>query len=328
MNEREKQCVYCKAKLFDDDEVVYCPVCGAPHHKDCYSECGHCALEHLHGTENEYDPHPENKTDKTDGIPRDREGHTCRHCGKMSSSDTIFCPYCGTPFFEAQSNDTDRGERSRPYVFHVDLLGGVDKDEKIDGINVSDLASFVRVNTRRYIPLFKDMDDNKRKTSWNWSAFLFPCAWNAYRKNYMAAGVLLAVLASAFYLVSSLVFVLNTYIGTLPVNSQLTASVLFEAFATVDATHWILFGAGLIMDIISRIISALFGDYWYKTRITEKYKEITTDPEIENAEEVLQKKGGVNQWLGMLALYPSVLMIYQCGSLLLQVISWLMAGGL
>lgn len=350
MSQHEKQCVYCKAKLFSDDEVVYCPVCGAPHHKDCYNESGHCALEHFHGTADEYDPHPENK--ETDGeIHRDRKGHTCRRCEKMSSADTIFCPYCGAPFIEAQQNGEKNpsseeseplggrtmpfgdkngpfGETGTPFMLHIDLMGGVDKKEKIDGIEAGELASFVRVNTRRYMPLFKAMDGKKSKAGWNWSAFLFPCAWNAYRKNYMAAGVLLAVLLSAFYLVSSLVFALNSYIGTLPVDVQVTPSVIFDAYATVTPMHWVIFGAGIIIDFVSRIISAIYGDYWYKERVCAKFKEIKTDDEIDNKDEVLRQKGGVNQWLGMFALYPSVIMIYQCGSLIFQVIVWLLTGGM
>ena len=48
-------CVRCHAYLFDDDDIVYCPVCGAPHHRDCYNELGHCALEEFHGTDKQYD---------------------------------------------------------------------------------------------------------------------------------------------------------------------------------------------------------------------------------------------------------------------------------
>ena len=59
MIEKNKQCAFCKALLFDEDDVVHCPVCGAPHHRDCYNKLGHCALEDLHGTENEYDAQKE-----------------------------------------------------------------------------------------------------------------------------------------------------------------------------------------------------------------------------------------------------------------------------
>ena len=33
----EEQCVVCHAYLFSDDDVVYCPECGAPHHRECYN---------------------------------------------------------------------------------------------------------------------------------------------------------------------------------------------------------------------------------------------------------------------------------------------------
>ena len=55
LNEKGLSCAGCKAYLFEEDDIVYCPVCGAPHHRECYNRTGHCALEELHGTENEYD---------------------------------------------------------------------------------------------------------------------------------------------------------------------------------------------------------------------------------------------------------------------------------
>ncbi len=336
MSKDKKQCVYCKAYLFEDDEVAVCPICGAPHHKECYNECGHCALSQYHGTDSEYNPHPENGDTETTDAPIDREGHTCRRCGKTSSSDTLFCPYCATPFSESPKQDLPYGQPQgapfpnpqgqAPFMFKIDLLGGVDKKQKIDGLEAGDIASFVRVNTRRYIPLFAEMDREKKKSGWNWSAFLFPAAWNAYRKNYFAMGILAAVLLCSLYLVGSLVFALNSYLGQLPVGTELTPDILFASFSKLSTIHWVVFGVGIAMDMTSRIISALFGDYWYKERIIQKIKEIKIDAEIENPDEVLQRKGGVNQWLGLLMLYPSGMMIYQCGSLLMQILSWLMSG--
>ena len=48
-------CVRCHAYLFPEDDIVYCPVCGAPHHRECYEQLGHCALEEFHGTDRQYD---------------------------------------------------------------------------------------------------------------------------------------------------------------------------------------------------------------------------------------------------------------------------------
>ena len=42
-----EKCPVCGAYLFDEDDVVFCPECGAPHHRECYNAVGHCALAAL-----------------------------------------------------------------------------------------------------------------------------------------------------------------------------------------------------------------------------------------------------------------------------------------
>ena len=55
LNDQNQTCALCHAYLFAEDDVVYCPECGAPHHRECYNKLNKCALEELHGTENQYD---------------------------------------------------------------------------------------------------------------------------------------------------------------------------------------------------------------------------------------------------------------------------------
>lgn len=45
-----KLCPVCREKISDNDETAVCPVCGTPHHRDCYLKLNKCALEELHGT--------------------------------------------------------------------------------------------------------------------------------------------------------------------------------------------------------------------------------------------------------------------------------------
>ena len=47
LNTEGVSCVRCHAYLFPEDDIVYCPVCGAPHHRECYNQLGHCALEEM-----------------------------------------------------------------------------------------------------------------------------------------------------------------------------------------------------------------------------------------------------------------------------------------
>ena len=67
LNIEDKQCQLCNAYLFEDDDVVFCPECGAPHHRECYNSLGHCALEHLHGTDQQYSVTQIPKSDNLEG---------------------------------------------------------------------------------------------------------------------------------------------------------------------------------------------------------------------------------------------------------------------
>ena len=76
-----KKCVVCSAYLFPEDDVVFCPTCGAPHHRECYKNLGHCGLEELHGTENEYTDKKEEKS-KPESINEEGQENVCgiRNC--------------------------------------------------------------------------------------------------------------------------------------------------------------------------------------------------------------------------------------------------------
>ena len=43
-------CEHCKKAFTNDDDIVVCPVCGAPHHRECYVQNGNCANADKHGT--------------------------------------------------------------------------------------------------------------------------------------------------------------------------------------------------------------------------------------------------------------------------------------
>jgi len=39
-----QKCPVCKSYMFDDEEIVFCPVCGVPTHKECYDKIKKCPL--------------------------------------------------------------------------------------------------------------------------------------------------------------------------------------------------------------------------------------------------------------------------------------------
>ena len=49
-------CAACGRLFEEGDDIVVCPVCGAPHHRECYEKLGHCALEERHALGEAWQP--------------------------------------------------------------------------------------------------------------------------------------------------------------------------------------------------------------------------------------------------------------------------------
>ena len=74
-----KKCPVCQKYFHADDDVVVCPDCGTPHHRECYESLGHCSNENLHEQGYDYQEDKEN-TAETDGMK------ICPSCNFLSGS--------------------------------------------------------------------------------------------------------------------------------------------------------------------------------------------------------------------------------------------------
>ena len=50
MNYKIYKCPVCNIQFDDDADVVVCPECGTPHHRECYIQNGKCINADKHGT--------------------------------------------------------------------------------------------------------------------------------------------------------------------------------------------------------------------------------------------------------------------------------------
>ena len=303
-------CVRCHAYLFDDDDVVYCPVCGAPHHRECYNELGHCVLEALHGTDKQYDKlKAAEETVPADEAERGHTGEnaegeiTCQMCHESYDFSLNACPKCGAP---------NVAKAGGSFV-NFDFLGGVPADCDIgEGVTAEEAKRLVAANTPRYIPKFAVLN-KKNRTSWNWMAFLFPCEWMLSRKMYkngVAAG-LLTVMASILYLpLSNAIYNLG-YVG----NETYTDIIgnAAEHISDIGAAVMVFAVLGFVLNLAIRIVSGVFGDYLYKTYTIDTVKLIRA--ESDDADYDYRKRGGVNMFLfliGFMAVeyLPSIIAIF------------------
>lgn len=151
-------CPVC-GKMFEiGDDIVVCPQCGLPHHRDCWFVENRCAMAHTHGTDEQWQREPV--------IHTTEQPQT--YTPPVSEYTPAFTP---NPVAENYSQELH-----------------------IEGIAVSDLAAMVGSNTRYYIPRFFRLAE-KRSGGWNWAAFLLGHWWLIYRKQYKLGITLFAIQA-------------------------------------------------------------------------------------------------------------------------------------
>ena len=307
-------CPVCKSRLFDDDDIVVCPVCGTPHHRDCYNFLKHCAHEDEHGSF--VFEEPEKETEQPDlnnqefnPEGKDRVGHVCPQCKRPSTSDILFCPYCGYSFEEGKP----RSQQDSPFMpnqmpfaqpfIPVDPYGGVDPSETIDGLPVSDVVKFVAVNTKNYLPKFFRFSSQKKKSSWNWSAFLVPELWLFFRKCYKEGFFISILLLISTVLCAPFSIKATGILNKFMENSATadSAKTLMDIFDASTLVAIICFFAGLGISIAVRVFCAVFADYFYKKHTVSGILKIRTDEEAEEPEMLFKIKGGVNLFAPIVA---------------------------
>ncbi|MEG1070066.1 MAG: RING finger protein [Ruthenibacterium sp.] len=185
-------CSVCNKPLEEGDDVVFCPDCGAPYHRDCYDKAGKCVYSAKHGTGFVYTS-PENK----DLIQ-------CPNCGAKNNKEHLFCENCGQPLAEnspapsaqkaaslyapAPSAGVNNGANGGGMpAFAIGMEQSVPKE--IDGIASADWAEYIGNSAPYYLFQFQRMNESGRKTSFCWSALLFAPMYFFYRKMWSWAAL-------------------------------------------------------------------------------------------------------------------------------------------
>lgn len=277
LNLENQKCVVCGAYLFPEDEVVYCPTCGAPHHKDCYKSLGKCGMEQFHGTDNQYKK-PEVTETTEENKPENKD--ICLRCGKKTVENSKFCPYCGAPNLNADFKSIPFGNFTV-----IDGKAPIEKD-----VTAEDVAKVVMLNPLRYIEKFKKLK-NGRNISFNWAAFLVPHGWFAFRKMYKASFMITAFKVIANILQIPLFFQLSDALGSNSLNPSEILKYLTENPTESFLLPGILLFVSGLLTIIIHVASALFADKTYKAHVVERVRKIKADSDPESA---LRKFGGIS----------------------------------
>ncbi|MBQ8604982.1 MAG: DUF2628 domain-containing protein [Oscillospiraceae bacterium] len=192
-------CEVC-GEVFDKySDIVTCPECGTPHHRECWHKTGHCVNEHKHGTDFEWQP--VKKEPAAGSI-------TCPNCQAVMPGGTLFCENCGHSLSQTnipQQNGHPANGQPNVQIFGIPGMMGVSISQadanrinkelagEIDGVPVRDMAVYIGPNAQSYIYKFRRMDSNPKYRPFSWAAFLFTPLWYLFRKMWKTA------LATAFF---------------------------------------------------------------------------------------------------------------------------------
>lgn len=230
------KCPVCNKKFTQTDDIVVCPVCGAPHHRECYAEKGECVFveDHIKGKEWQNPQAEQPKPEEVQGAPGEEDAALCDRCGSANPPHTIFCQVCGSRLGKETGPESGGTESPFPGMPHAyDPFGGVGKQDTIADVPASDLMFYVGPNSAYYLPRFYAMDKSRSGLMPNFSALLFTHFYCFYRKMYTVGLVLLGLyllgMVPFYLLVRELPFdtLMNWLLGSGELQNVSQAAVLY-----------------------------------------------------------------------------------------------------
>lgn len=296
------KCISCGEIFKDGDDVVVCPECGTPYHRECYLKEGSCINTELHEKNESWSAFSE---ENNDGQGNSDEPIRCIRCGETNPPDGIFCTKCGTPLTHQSgeerpfnvppqyNNGNQFGQNGNPYTQNSNGNFGnyrqmtFDQDSDIDGVKLGDYTKYVGRNPLIILSNFIRFGRFGGKASINIGALFFPQFYFFYRK--MPAIGSLFMLLSIIFAIPSIIYTGQTGVmGTILLNTHFDVSS--NAFNT-------LYNVSNLLSMVLRCFAAVFANYiYYKSARKNilKIRSAYSDGDSESVSKEITARGGVS----------------------------------
>lgn len=287
-------CPICQKAFQDNDDIVVCPECGAPHHRECYLNLGHCALSQNHGTGKSWEPPAAVKSEE-----KDTSSVNCSRCGTENPPDGIFCLKCGNRLRGQPQQPNNPSGRTYPgqspfggpipgFGSFSNPLGGAKPDDELDGVSVRDLSHFIGNNSAYFLSNFLRIMKTNRPISFNLPALFFGWKYLLYRKMY--------ALAIGVFFLSTLLNLPSAI--CLYQDMAVTYGVLSAYPASFDAL-FIVAQVCSILGVVLSMVLCLFCNKLYYRHCIRKIKAVQSQTFVSPTEynTALAKKGRTNLFI-------------------------------
>lgn len=325
------KCPVCDKNFHADEDVVVCPVCGTPHHRDCYEQVGHCVNEDKHAEGYDFEKEA-NEGDTPEGSVK------CKSCGEINEEGTFFCKKCNAPLIDmpkgnTQSNNGENAQNQNPFggnpmggnpfggnpmggnpfggnpqagfnPIQIDPMGGVSPDTEFDeGAKAGEVAKYVKQNSPYFMQVFNKIKAFG-KSRFNFAGMIFGGGYLLYRKQYVLGTIITLIMAGC--LIFSTFGNYTVISGMLSDISQTNTTVSYqniyplfmEQMENLNFTDYIIVIASFVCNIIYYALHLVCGFianrcyYKHCCRQVKRIKQSTISQT--EADNELQTKGGVN----------------------------------
>lgn len=217
------RCPVCGKAFADGEDIVVCPDCGTPHHRECYRSLGHCANEGMHAAGEQWVP-ASPAGEESGPAAQQQATILCPRCGSHNPAGNIFCQVCGQQLtagqpaapgygpYAGQQQDQgyhpssasgtpggpfwDPGVNPPPWVQNI-FTEVMEEPEIAPGISNREVCDYVGPNGFAFLMRFQRLARSGLKISINWCAFFFSFFYCFYRKMYKLGMVLLLILIAS-----------------------------------------------------------------------------------------------------------------------------------
>lgn len=294
-------CPVCKENFQTNDDIVVCPVCGTPHHRDCYKKNGECGNFEKHNNGFRWAPENTNEPIKEQT--------------NEPANNNVPPFMAGQPFNSQDASSTVFfGNGTNPLSLFP--------KEMEDGILTDEVAEFVGLNAPKYVQNFFYAKSHKR--TFNWGAFFFTPYWFFYRKMYKLGAIFLAItlllsvgfsfIPSVQKLYSDMTEWTEKYdiedLETLTEEEIAQANDERNAFMLENPTGSILVMVQAGISLAIQVFIGFKANKWYYNHSIENIKKIKAEePDVQKQRLLLFKSGGASMGAAFLAVLANNMVV-------------------
>ncbi|MDR1755317.1 MAG: hypothetical protein LBR74_10565 [Eubacterium sp.] len=250
----------CDKEFSDGDDIVVCPQCGTPHHRDCYAAKGECVNRRLHEI-----------------------GYIWKSPIENAIRGYIAAEELQRRYIEDREKEVENDERLKSFFEALDRMG-LPRDHfeetrkrfderDIYGVSEREITSFQGISNPLLLVRYRKLVKSKSKVSLNLLAgFLLP--FYQFYNRHRTAGILLCFLIFLINIPSVLEFIaVNPVFSNLNALSAINVSLLKNS-VILESLPLILF-----------MLCSLFYDYFYLRWMAKRIIEIRSKYSEENLSE-------------------------------------------